>query len=454
MNPPSVCAIVPVKVDSRRLPNKNFLMLGGKPLAHYIFETLLSLDEVEVVYAFCSDPRLVNLLPSGVKWLPRSAALDSDDIGANLLFRSAVEAVSNEIVLLAQIPGPFLRKETILEAIDSIKSDCFDSVTTVVRNQTYAWYQGHPLNYDPKKIKQTQIIDPVFMETSGLYAFKRQMYLSEDTRILGRVKQIEVNQLEGLDIDEPSHFMLAEQFVNLKQRSELENTKHEVYGKLLTLGKIRHLVFDLDGVLIDSLNIMRAAWNSAMFKSGMEIDFNSYKKHIGLPFHVILENLGIPNSKFDEIKTYYDEESVKSIDKIQIYEGVNPGLQQLKNVGFKLSIFTSKDKKRTKQIVDLYFPATFDCVVTPEDLAPNRGKPAPDGILLSCLKNQSSPNETIYVGDMKVDSMAAHEAGVTFVYASWGYGDELNSSNIWFDRFSSLGDWLVGLAAQDSWKFR
>ncbi len=449
---PSVCAIVPVKVDSRRLPNKNFLMLGGKPLAHYIFETLLSLQQIDDVYAFCSDPRLISLLPSGVKWLPRDARLDSDTIGANELFHSAVEAVKSEIVLLAQIPGPFLRKETLNDAIQSIRSGAFDSATTVIRNQTYTWYQGSPLNYDPKEIKQTQLIQPVFTETSGLYAFKRDMFLSNNTRIFGRVKQIEVDQFEGLDIDEPSHFSMAEQLINMRKQPDSLSSEHVVFNKLQNLGNIRHLIFDLDGVLIDSLKVMESAWDYSMDKAGLEIEFSRYKQHIGLPFNVIMEKLEIPQEKVDQIRTNYAKISITEIDRISAYPGVIQGLKNLKNLGYKLSIFTSKDKERTDSIVSEFFPGIFNCIVSPENLSNNRGKPAPDGILLSCLTNLSSPSESIYVGDMKVDWLAACAANVTFIHASWGYGDEFSSSNIWFDQFSSLEQWLTSIYAESKGK--
>ena len=59
---------------------------------------------------------------------------------------------------------------------------------------------------------------------------------------------------------------------------------------------IKHICFDLDGVLINSLEIMESSWLEAAQKYKLDINFNSYKKHIGIPFFDILNKLEIEES--------------------------------------------------------------------------------------------------------------------------------------------------------------
>ena len=418
------------------------MQLGSDPLSHYIFKTLLSVHLIDDVYVFCSDPRLLGFLPEGVKWLPRNADLDSDDTKANELFRAAVESVSHEIIVLAQAPGPFVKRESIIRAVESIQNEGFDCAATVTRHQTYAWFEEKPLNYDPKKIEQTQNIESVFLETSGLYAFTNAGYRLNGSRIFGKINKIEVDKIEAIDIDEPSDFLFAQQHLAARGMEFLTAQSNAMLDDIRNLGKLNHLCFDLDGVLIDSLDVMESSWNFAMRDFNLRIGFESYKKEIGLPFKMILEKLGVPLDLWEKVEHLYSEKSSELIDKILPYEGVHEGLTALSNAGYKLSLFTSKSKLRTEQILQKYFYGVFQCVVTPEDLSHGRGKPSPDGILMACLKNQSSPTETLYVGDMNVDFEAASAAGVNFVFAGWGYGPEDLRSKVWFDSFAGFAKWL------------
>ena len=72
-------AIVPMKINNRRLPQKNTkIFTNGKPLCHYILSTLLTVEGVDEVYVYCSNPDIQEFIPEGVKYLQRSTSLDQD----------------------------------------------------------------------------------------------------------------------------------------------------------------------------------------------------------------------------------------------------------------------------------------------------------------------------------------------------------------------------------------
>ncbi|MCD8107328.1 MAG: hypothetical protein LUE20_05130 [Oscillospiraceae bacterium] len=61
-------AIVPMKLNNRRLPRKNTkCFTNGKPLCYYILSTLLAVDDVDEVYVYCSNPDIQEFIPDGVK---------------------------------------------------------------------------------------------------------------------------------------------------------------------------------------------------------------------------------------------------------------------------------------------------------------------------------------------------------------------------------------------------
>ena len=57
--------------------------------------------------------------------------------------------------------------------------------------------------------------------------------------------------------------------------------------------KKKLIIFDLDGVIVNSLVNMRISWNYVSKKYKLNIKFSEYKKYIGLPFKKILINLNI-----------------------------------------------------------------------------------------------------------------------------------------------------------------
>lgn len=58
-------AMVPIKLNNERVPNKNTKMLGDKPLLQYILHTLLKVKGLDGVYVFCSDEKIIPYLPEG-----------------------------------------------------------------------------------------------------------------------------------------------------------------------------------------------------------------------------------------------------------------------------------------------------------------------------------------------------------------------------------------------------
>ena len=63
------------------------------------------------------------------------------------------------------------------------------------------------------------------------------------------------------------------------------------------LNKKKLIIFDLDGVLINSLPNMEYSWNMVRKKYNLPIQFSQYKKFIGLPFYIILNKLNINKNK-------------------------------------------------------------------------------------------------------------------------------------------------------------
>ena len=184
--------------------------------------------------------------------------------------------------------------------------------------------------------------------------------------------------------------------------------------------KYKHICFDLDGVLINSLPIMKLSWE----KCNLDIPFSEYEQLIGIPFFDILEKLKIDQKEWEKIKNLYDKTSSQEIDKVEKFENVDELFSFLDTEKITYSLFTSKTKQRTIQIKNKLFEDNhFLEIVTPEDLDKNSGKPKGVGLEKIMNKLKLLNSEVLYVGDTYFDYLCAKDVKVDFIFAGWGYGN-------------------------------
>ena len=177
-------------------------------------------------------------------------------------------------------------------------------------------------------------------------------------------------------------------------------------------------LFDLDGVIIDSRSNMERSWSAVQSVFELDSPFEGYFQLIGRPFQNIMSVLELSHL-LPEIKNIYDIASACRLDLINPYDGCINVIQEIKRVGIKTGIVTSKSEERTLEIVKK-MDVLFDVIECPNE--ESRGKPHPDPILRSLVKCHTDPSETIYIGDMSVDCETAKRAGIEYIHAEWGYG--------------------------------
>lgn len=214
-------AFVPMKLNNRRLPQKNTKpFTNGKPLCWYILNTLLKNDRIDEVYVYCSNPEIQEFIPEGVKYLPRSTSLDQDTTKINEVLRAFALDVPADVYVLAHATAPFMSNDSICAGLDAVCSGEYDSALAVKRIQSFLWKDGAPFNYTLDCIPRTQDLDPIYEETCGLYVYGRELILDRNRRIGDKPFLVEVSQIEATDIDEAENFAVADAIYNHFFRNE------------------------------------------------------------------------------------------------------------------------------------------------------------------------------------------------------------------------------------------
>ena len=188
------------------------------------------------------------------------------------------------------------------------------------------------------------------------------------------------------------------------------------YNKMMRQpAKIKAIIFDLDGVIIDSLD----SW----FKV-----FNNTRQHYKLPKIAKKEFIDrIWGGTIErDIKIYFKGKTVEEITKhyfsnigkfkasTKLNKNVKETLKKLKNKNIKLGLVTNTYKKAVLEILQYHkIKDLFNAVVGGDET--EHGKPAPDSLLEACKRLNIKPEEAVLVGDTKSDMGAAKNANMFFI---------------------------------------
>lgn len=210
-----VTAVVPMKLNNRRLPQKNTKCFkNGKPLCWYILSTLLKINEIEEVYVYCSNPDIKKYIPEGVNYLKRSEDLDQDSTKMNEVLQAFAREIPSDIYVMTHTTAPFIKSSSIKKGLEAVLSGDYDSSFAVKKLQDFLWKDGRPFNYELDNIPRTQDLLPLFEETSGFYIYKSNIITNLNRRIGQKPFLVEVGEIESIDIDEPEDFKIADAIYN------------------------------------------------------------------------------------------------------------------------------------------------------------------------------------------------------------------------------------------------
>ena len=207
-----VVSFTPIKLNNVRLPGKNTMFLAGRPLCDYLFSTLrgISTDLIQEKYVFCSDEAIVPYIPDGLTFLKRDPVLDGPTVRGLQIYESFIRAVDADVYVLCHVTAPFLKRESLENAVRQMRTGKYDSAFTAEMLQDYCWYDGKPVNYTPTDIVQTQDLKPVCVEKGEVFIFTKELFIEHHRRIGFKPYIQEISEIEAIDIDTREDFDFAE----------------------------------------------------------------------------------------------------------------------------------------------------------------------------------------------------------------------------------------------------
>ncbi len=178
------------------------------------------------------------------------------------------------------------------------------------------------------------------------------------------------------------------------------------------------VIFDLDGVLVDTGPFHRQSWFDLADKEGLKMSDELFSSTFGMQNYQILPLLAGRDLSAEQIRRMSDwkEERYRELiaESLVLAEGAEKLINDLRNNGFLLAIGSSAPRENIDFICSrIPLLGCFSVYVAGEDVS--RGKPAPDTFLKAAKELSLAPNRCVVVEDAVQGIQAAKAAGMHVV---------------------------------------
>ncbi len=190
---------------------------------------------------------------------------------------------------------------------------------------------------------------------------------------------------------------------------------------------IKAILFDMDGVIVDSLHYHYLAWDKMFRERGGTVSEQTVLLHEGrnsreiLPILMKETNIEIPENEWDEFidkkREYY-----RSIVKLTYFPNVFNVIKELRARGLKTALVTASARKNMEKAIPEDKRKLFDVILTAEDF--NKAKPNPDPYISAQKKLEVDANECLVVENAPLGIEAAKNASMICVAVETTLGRE------------------------------
>ena len=209
-----------IKEESQRIPGKNFVNINGNPLWWHL---LSELDGLDVTVNTDSEKFLKQLSNSNLNSIQiikrdqkhidweNDENIDSSPV-EDMLFDFCRNLDKSEIVVLTHITSPFLKKETIFNAIDILQNDKQSmSIHSVQQIKDFVWVKKDneeiPINFSSDRVQRTQDLSPILISKGAFFIAKAGDILDQRKRLpepliffpLDHIQSVEIDNYEDLE---------------------------------------------------------------------------------------------------------------------------------------------------------------------------------------------------------------------------------------------------------------
>lgn len=204
------------------------------------------------------------------------------------------------------------------------------------------------------------------------------------------------------------------------------------------------LLFDLDGTLIDSIELILTSMEYAFCGRERKPSREEWVAGIGTPLRSQLSPWCSSNEDMEAVIDRYRDYQAGHLEQLTTpYPKLHSVLSWVRNYGCAVALVTSKGRPMTTRSLEhVGVEGFFDAIITAEDTTAH--KPRPEPVWLALERLGAVADNALFVGDSPHDMFAGHAAGVRTAAALWGpFAKETlepASPDFWLNALSDLPD--------------
>ena len=181
------------------------------------------------------------------------------------------------------------------------------------------------------------------------------------------------------------------------------------------------ILFDLDGTLIDSIELILSSARYAFAKLGRPAPSDEeWLTGVGIPLRTMFGRYASDDADREALIQAYREFQIPNHDRlVRAYDGVVETVRVLRAQGHELGVVTSKSESLAlRGLACVGLARYMDTIVGCDSCT--RHKPDPEPVRLALHRLGCSPGDAVFVGDSVHDVLAGNAAGVRTMGALWG----------------------------------
>ena len=207
-----ILAIIPARIGSKGIKEKNIRIVAGKPLVLWTLDAVRSSKLVDEIILSSDDERILGQAKATVLMHKRSYENSSDTASLESVI-DEVLATDNwhdkvEAILLLQPTSPIRTGAQIDAAIAQLRQDGADTLLSAVRTHSFIWRKGdfldEPLycpSYDYDHRPRRQDLDPCWEENGSIYMMTMEHWQRTHCRLGGKISLFEMPEESKYQID-------------------------------------------------------------------------------------------------------------------------------------------------------------------------------------------------------------------------------------------------------------
>jgi HAD superfamily hydrolase (TIGR01509 family) len=178
--------------------------------------------------------------------------------------------------------------------------------------------------------------------------------------------------------------------------------------------EIRAVLFDLDGVIVDSYETWFRQFRQALLHFGHPpISEHEFRRHWGQSTEHDVR-LFMPGTTVEEVKQYFFDHYSNYVQYLIMEEDAGNSLDLVTELHLRVGCVTNSHRPIVEQTLShLRLSRCFEAIVTADDV--KEPKPASEMIFQACQDLAVLPENTVFLGDTLTDAEAAYGAGCIFV---------------------------------------